>query len=340
MQDSRGTRVYAENRPGRLPAYAMTEQFPREALRDAPRPLHVTLRLADDPDLEELGAAEFFVGSGFDAGRIAQHGKRLRIVHVTSAGVDGYLPLDWLPPGAVFTNSSGIHAEKGGEFGLLALMMLNDGIPRHITNQRAHRWNRTLNTPIRGKTVLIHGVGALGGAIAEKAKLLGLRVIGTRRSGAPHPHVDRMGQPAELPRLLPEADFLVVSHPVTAETRGAIGAAELALLRPEAGFVNVSRAAVVDYVALAEALRAGRLSGAVLDVFDPEPLPPEAPCGTCRTWSWFPMYPPTIRTTTCVAVSACSRRTSVRWRKGGRCGTSSMRRGATRPFLAGLETGE
>jgi phosphoglycerate dehydrogenase-like enzyme len=272
-----GTRVYAENKPGRLPAYAITEEILWEALRGVPQPLHLTLRSASDPDLAALEAAEFFVGSGFDRRRVALHGKRLRIVHVTSAGIDSYLPLDWLPPGAVFTNSSGIHAEKAGEFGLLALLMLNDGIPRHVTNQRAHRWHRQLNTPIRGKTVLVHGVGALGGAIAEKAKLLGLRVLGTRRSGAPHPHVDRMGTQADLPALLPQADFLVVSSPVTPETRGAIGAAEIALMRPEAGLVNVSRAAVVDYAALAEALRAGRLAGAVLDVFDPEPLPPEAP---------------------------------------------------------------
>ena len=272
-----GTRVYVENRRGRLPAYTITEELVREALRDALQPLTLTVRYADEPDFAALAEAEFFMGSGFDTRRLADHAPRLRIVHCTSAGVDQYLPLDWLPAGAVLTNSSGIHAEKGGEFGLLALLMLNDRIPEHATNQRRHRWHRTLSSPIRGKTVLIHGVGALGGAIAEKAKLLGLQVLGTRRSGAPHPYVDRMHGPGDLRRLLPEADFLVVSCPVTAETRGSIGAAEIALLRPEAGLVNVSRASVVDYAALADALRGGRLAGAVLDVFEQEPLPPEAP---------------------------------------------------------------
>ncbi len=100
---------------------------------------------------------------------------------------------------------------------------------------------------------------------------------GIRRSKEPHPHVDRIEGPDQLDTLLPEVDFLVVACPLTAQTRGAIGPAQLDLLRPDAGLVNLARAAIVDTDHLAGALRAGRLAGAVLDVFSPEPLPGDSP---------------------------------------------------------------
>ena len=269
--------VYVETTRSLGPAYAMPEARVRAALGAASGPLILTARPDDDPDVAALARAHVFVGSRIDTALLRRHGAGLRLVHCTSAGIERYLPLDWLPPGAVLTNSSGIHAEKGGEYGLLALLMLNDRLPQHITNQRRHVWAQDHSTPIRGKTVLIYGVGAIGGAVAEKAKGLGLRVWGIRRSEAPHPHLDRVEGPGKLDALLPEVDFLVVACPLTPETRGAIGPAQLDLLRPDAGLVNVARAAIVDYDHLAQALRAGRLAGAVLDVFSPEPLPQDSP---------------------------------------------------------------
>ena len=269
--------IYVETTGSLGPAYAMPEGRVRAALGEAAGPFTLTARSSDDPDVAALGRAEVFLGSRFDTARLREHGGALRIVHCTSAGIERYLPLDWLPSGAVLTNSRGIHAEKGGEYGLLALLMLNDRLPRYITNQRRHAWAPEHSTPIRGKTVLIYGVGAIGGAIAARAKALGLRVWGIRRSGGSHPHLDRVEGPDQLDALLPEVDFLVVACPLTAETRGAIGAAQLDRLRPHAGLVNVARAAIVDYDHLADALRGDRLAGAVLDVFAPEPLPPDSP---------------------------------------------------------------
>ncbi len=269
--------VYVETTASLGPDYHMPEARVRAALGEAAGPLALTVRPNDDPDAAALARAHAFVGSRFDTTLLRDHGTALRVVHCTSAGIERYLPLDWLPPGAVLTNSRGIHAEKAGEYGLLALLMLNDRLPQHITNQRRHAWVPDHSTPIRGKTVLIYGVGAIGGAIAAKAKLLGMRVWGIRRSGGSHPHLDRIEGPERLDALLPEADFLVVACPLTAETRGAIGAAQLDRLRAHAGLVNVARAAVVDYGHLADALRAGRLAGAVLDVFSPEPLPADSP---------------------------------------------------------------
>ncbi|EWY38296.1 hypothetical protein N825_13895 [Skermanella stibiiresistens SB22] len=268
-----GARLYVENARGRDPAYLIGETAVRDALGPE---VEVTVRFDDQRDLEALRRATLFMGGKIDTALLSANAPNLRLVHCTSAGVEPYLPLDWLPAGAVLTNSSGVHAAKVGEFGLMALLMLNDRIPLFATNQRAHVWHRHLNGPIAGKRVLIHGVGALGGAVAEKARLLGIEVLGVRRGGGSHPHVDHMVTPERLGEVLPKADFLVVTCPLTDRTRGVIGAAELAALKPGAGVVNLSRAAVMDYDALADALERGHVSGAILDVFEREPLPASA----------------------------------------------------------------
>jgi phosphoglycerate dehydrogenase-like enzyme len=120
--------------------------------------------------------------------------------------------------------------------------------------------------------LLIVGVGSIGGDAAEWATGFGLDVIGIRRSGKPRKGVRKMHRPVTLRALLPRADFVLVATPDTAETHQMLGRAEIALLKRGAGLVNIGRAGVVDYEALRERLQAGELS-AVLDVFDPEPLP-------------------------------------------------------------------
>jgi glyoxylate/hydroxypyruvate reductase A len=269
--------IYTENKRGIDPNYEVTERLVRQALRRIAQTFLVTVRTADDPDLSALRAAHFFIGSGFDVERLRKYGTCLRLVHCTSAGVEGYLPLDWLPANAVLTNSSGVHAEKGGAFGAMAVLMLNERMPRHITNQRRHIWDSTLSTAIAGKNVLIYGFGSLGEAIATRLKPFGIRIIGVRRSGEFHPLADEMFAPDQLRLLLPRTDFLVLSCPLTNETRGLIGKVELALLPAGAGVFNIARAGVLDNSALAAALTSGALSGAIVDVFDPEPLPQDSP---------------------------------------------------------------
>ena len=110
----------------------------------------------------------------------------------------------------------------------------------------------------------------------KAARRLGLHVLGVRRSGTPWRGVDEMVTPDRLAEVLPRADFVVVNAPLTPETQGLVGRTALSLMKPGAGLVNLARARVVDYEALAEKLRDGALSGAVLDVFDPEPLPADS----------------------------------------------------------------
>jgi phosphoglycerate dehydrogenase-like enzyme len=226
---------------------------------------------------EARKAVEIFIGWEFDRRDLAARAPRLRWIHLTGAGIEHVLPLTWLPPGAVLTNNSGVHAPKAGEFAAAAILMLNNRIPFHVTNQHRSHWEQRFNAPVTGKTLLIVGVGAMGGAAARRAKALGLRVLGVRRSGRAHPSVDRMYRPEALDRLLPRADFVLVTAPLTSATRGLVGRAQLDRLPPHAGLVNMGRAGVVDYAALRDKLGKGELSGAVLDVFEPEPLPPDSP---------------------------------------------------------------
>jgi phosphoglycerate dehydrogenase-like enzyme len=159
----------------------------------------------------------------------------------------------------------------------MALLMLNARIPAIVTNQRKARWNQIFTPRIAGKTVLIIGVGDMGAAAAGAAKALGLRVIGVRRSGAPHQDVDRMVPIGALDSVLPEADFVVLATPLTPETRNLLDRRRIALMKPSAGFLNIGRAGSVDHDALVTALCSGALSGAILDVYDPEPLPVSSP---------------------------------------------------------------
>jgi phosphoglycerate dehydrogenase-like enzyme len=201
----------------------------------------------------------------------------LRWIHMVSAGVNHLLPLDWLPPGVVLTNSSGVHSELAGQYAAGAVLALNFRLPAHAENQRRGHWDQAFNSPVGGKTVVLIGLGAIGGSAARQLRRLGLRVLGVRRSERAHPHAHRVFGPEALPELLPRADFVVVTAPLTPETRHLIGAKELDLLRPGAGLVNMSRAGLVDYEALARHLEAGTLGGAVIDVAQPEPLPPGSP---------------------------------------------------------------
>jgi phosphoglycerate dehydrogenase-like enzyme len=245
------------------------------------------VRMSLGEDLRDLGwlaEADGLVASNdiirdprFPLGALATAAPRLRWIHIIGAGIEPLLPLDWLPAGLVLTNNSGVHAEKIREAATMALLMLNARVPAIVTNQKKACWEQIFTPCIAGKTVLVIGVGEMGAAVAVAAKALGLRVIGIRRTGAPHPAVDRMASLAELDAILPEADFVVNAAPLTPETRNLLDRRRIALMKRGAGFLNIGRAGSVDHEALAEALRTAALSGAIIDVHDPEPLPESSP---------------------------------------------------------------
>jgi glyoxylate/hydroxypyruvate reductase len=198
---------------------------------------------------------------------------KLRLLFLTNAGLDRLAPFDWLPAGVTLMNNRGTHAAKAGEFGIMSLLMLANRVPEMVTHQRAARWEKLWGAVLAGRTVTIVGLGALGGAVAEHAVHFGMRVTGIRANPGPHRHCERVLGPAELDRVLPDTEFLVLACPLTAATRGLITRARLALLPKAAGVVNIGRGELIDQDALCDALDSGALSGAVLDVFTPEPIP-------------------------------------------------------------------
>ena len=119
-----------------------------------------------------------------DGRDLATRAPHLRWIQSTSAGVEKLVP--HLPPDVVLTNASGVHTPKGGEYAMTALLMLNHGVPHFVTRQRERRWDPIFMTPIAGRTVVIVGVGRIGGEVARLARRFGMKVLGVRRSGRPH----------------------------------------------------------------------------------------------------------------------------------------------------------
>ena len=204
---------------------------------------------------------------------LARLAPRLRWIQLMGAGLDHLLPLTWLPAGVRLATAAGSHHDKAGEVLLTAVLMLNNSIPFFATAQRDGRWEPRFSGQVRGKTVLIVGVGATGGACAQACKAMGLRTIGVRPSRRPHPSIDEMHGVDDLRRVLPQADFVVVAVPLTSRNRSLFGPAEFACFKPGAGLVSIARHDVIDSTAMVDALQSGRLSGAVYDLENPNQVP-------------------------------------------------------------------
>jgi glyoxylate/hydroxypyruvate reductase len=271
--------LHIENTGSLGPVFQVTKQTLTEALARHPSVAkRITVTIGTDGDIynDAVKTAEVLFGWAFDRRRLAESARRLKWIHVHGAGVNHLFPLDWLPKGAVLTNSRGVHGDRAGEYAMMAVLALNNRLPEMFTNQQNARWEQLYNTGIVGKTLLIVGVGSVGGRAARFAKKFGMHTLGIRRSGEPHPHIDEMCHPRDLDRLLPRSEFVLVTAPHTKETHHMIGARQLQLMKKGAGLINYSRANLVDYVALRNKLKRRELS-AVLDVFDPEPLPSSSP---------------------------------------------------------------
>lgn len=199
---------------------------------------------------------------------------RLKLLFVTNAGLDRLAPFDWLPTGVILMNNRGTHAVKSGEFGIMAVLMLANRVPAMVTHQRAGQWHKLWGAVVTAQPITIIGLGTLGGAVARHAARFGMTVTGVRANPAPHPSCMQVIGTDRLDAALTETNFLVLACPLTDATRGLIDRRRLGLLPEGAGIVNIGRGELIDQDALCDRLDAGRLSGAVLDVFDPEPIPP------------------------------------------------------------------
>ncbi len=209
-------------------------------------------------------------------------GPRLRWIQATSAGAGEQVGAAELAPDdlarVTVTSATGVHAVPLAEFCLLGLLAFAKDLPRLLEDQRARRWEHYPTQELRDRTLLIVGLGKIGAEVARLAAAFGMRVIGLNRSGfSDCTHVEWTGAIADLPDWLPRADAVVISLPLTDETRGLIDGAAIASMRPGAIVVNVGRGGVVDEPALIAALGDRKLAGAALDVFATEPLASESP---------------------------------------------------------------
>jgi phosphoglycerate dehydrogenase-like enzyme len=207
----------------------------------------------------------------------------LRWVHFITSGMN---PFPWIPPllarGVRMSTSTGSNAEPVAQIALMAILLMARRAHVWIRGQQSHKWlpHRGKDVPpdIAGQTVVIVGLGAVGTRVAHYARMLGLNVVGVRRSPRkPEDPVDELVPPGALHTVLPQADFVVMTCPLTPATRNVIDARALALLKPTASFINVSRGEVVDEAALVSALERRAIAGAYLDVYQKEPLPLDSP---------------------------------------------------------------
>ncbi len=191
------------------------------------------------------------------------------------AGVDHFGT--WDPSRVTVTNAAGVAADMMAEYVLGGLLHFTLDIPGLMADKNLRRWPARKMNPLKGKTLLIIGLGHTGRSIAARAKAFGMYVVGTRASPRPMKNVDEVHAADQLDMLLSRADFIAVSTPLTEKTRGLLGATRLARVKQGGVLADVSRGGVVDQSALLSELKEGRLAGAVLDVFEQEPLPSDHP---------------------------------------------------------------
>jgi phosphoglycerate dehydrogenase-like enzyme len=202
---------------------------------------------------------------------------RVQWVHTRSAGLDNILFPELIESAVPLTNGTGVFSPSLGEFALAGILYFAKDLRRMIRAQEAGVWEQFDITEIVGQTVGIVGYGDIGRAVASRVKAMGMRVIAVKRSGPllynMDPLVERIYRSDQLDEFLPQCDYVVVAAPLTPATKGMIGREAFAAMKPDAVVINVGRGPVIDEGAMVEALAGGRIKGAVLDVFEQEPLP-------------------------------------------------------------------
>lgn len=201
----------------------------------------------------------------------------LKYIQLTAAGLDR-LPLDRIRHrGIELKNAAGVYSIPMAEFALWGVLELYKQGRFFAENQRLHRWEKHRHLrELSGKTVLIVGCGSVGSECARRFAAFGCNVLGVARTGRQQEHFESVYPMSELPRLLPEADIVVLALALNEDTRHLFDGAMLARMKEESILVNLSRGAIVEESALEKALD-GPLAGAVLDVFETEPLPEASP---------------------------------------------------------------
>jgi D-2-hydroxyacid dehydrogenase (NADP+) len=260
-------------------AYCMQERF---ALR------HTGMRSFEVRTLEELkarvGEADALCVSGLWRNELVEHAPRLAFIQSISAGTDQFSREALSAAGIRLASAQGVNERAVAEHAIALMLAIARKLPEARDNQAAQRWRGMVagianrEDEIGGKTLVIVGMGRIGSRLAQLAKAFGMRVIGVKRDplhGAAA--ADAVVAQSALLEVLPQADFVALTCPLNDSTRGLVGGAALAAMKPTAVLVNVGRGRVVDEPALIDALRSGAIAAAALDCVWEEPLPAASP---------------------------------------------------------------
>jgi phosphoglycerate dehydrogenase-like enzyme len=201
--------------------------------------------------------------------------RKVRWIHSRAAGLDSLLFPELVDSPILLTNGSGVFSASLGEFVLAAILYFAKDLRQMSRNQAAELWNPFDIEEVAGQTVGIVGYGDIGRAVASRVHAMGMHILATKRhvAGSTDPLVDHFYGPEELREMIALCDYIVVTAPLTAETRHMISDAEFAVMKPTVVVINVGRGPVIDEAALLRTLTTQRIKGAGLDVFEHEPLP-------------------------------------------------------------------
>ena len=268
--------------------HQFTEWRPKPLMAETIRKRWPEMRVLHLPNYDALPAelpdTDIFVGYSLRAEQL-KAGKKLKWIHSTAAGVAQLMYPELRDSGILVTNPSGIFSVPMGEHTMGLLLALARNFPDSVRQQDRARWSQQELwdkpqhlTELNGQVLLIVGYGSIGHEVAKRAKAFDMHVWGVTRSGTGDgTHVEKIVPSGKLHEVLPEADYIVIAAPETAETKRLIGAEEIGRMKKGARLINVARGSLLDEAALVRALKSGALGGAALDVASTEPLPPESP---------------------------------------------------------------
>ena len=260
-------------------AYQLGPQYAKR--QRGVRHFHVSNR----SDLEaRIGEADVLVISGLWRNELLERAGKLKFIQSVGAGTDQFSRELLKARGVRLASARGVNSNAVSEHAMALILALARKLPEARDNQAKTVWRGMISDigaredELGGKTLFVVGLGAIGDRVAKLAKAFDMKVVGFRKSPASGKgHADSVHGTAELKQLLPQADFVALTCPLTEETRNIIDAEALARMKRSAYLVNVARGPCADEAALAEALASGRIAGAGIDVTADEPLKPTSP---------------------------------------------------------------
>jgi len=285
LKNNKKIKIHVKNnhwKPGSFPTdaegeknFTITKEHFDEVLKneqEIKNKVEIFIDWDEDNFVSSMSNSDILLTWNFPKSNLKKTAPNLKWIHCVSAGVEHLLPLDWMFDGLVLTNSSGVHSKKAGEYGLMSVLMLQNHMPKIITNQKDNKFISLFSNPIIGKTIVVVGTGSLGGSMIKLVASLGANIIGVNKKGRMVEGCSKVIKIEKIDTVLPEADILYLALPETPETKNLIDHKRLELLKSSCGIVNIGRQSAMDYEVLCEKLNKKELAGAILDVFTHEPV--------------------------------------------------------------------